>query len=189
MSKSIENQSEGCLFCDFPKDRVLARNELAFVIRDRYPVTPLHTLVVPKRHVSGLFDLEPSEMKACNDLLLWAKDSIREEDAFVAGFNVWKNDLPDDAKPLLSAGIRNIREAVELAAGRFALEKRERRASDDAFGKLPYCWQILEEAKASRLVRYGNVAEGLDRELDPLIETIITLVLEMESILQRIREG
>ena len=101
----------------------------------------------------------------------------------------WKNDLPDDAKPLLSARIRNIREAVELAAGRFALEKRERRASDDAFGKLPYCWQILEEAKASRLVRYGNVAEGLDRELDPLIETIITLVLEMESVLQRVRGG
>jgi hypothetical protein len=32
-------------------------------------------------------------------------------------------------------------------------------------------------------------AEGLDREHDPLIETIITLVLEMESILQRIRGG
>jgi len=101
----------------------------------------------------------------------------------------WKNDLPDDAKPLLSARILKIREAVELAAGRFALEKRDRRASDEAFGKLPYCWQILEDAKAARLVRYGEVAKGLDRELDPLIETIITLVLEMESVLQRIRGG
>src|SRR3989304_5470058 len=80
----------------------------------------------------------------------------------------WKNELPDAANPLLSARIRNIREAVELAAGRFALEKRERRASDDAFGKLPYCWQILEEAKASRLWRYGNGAEGLDRGTQPL---------------------
>jgi len=101
----------------------------------------------------------------------------------------WKNDLPDNAKHLLSERIRNVRVAIEQAAGRFALEKRERRASDDAFGKLPYCWQILEEAKAARLVRYGEVAEGLDRELDPLIEMIITLVLEMESILQRVRGG
>jgi hypothetical protein len=101
----------------------------------------------------------------------------------------WKNDLPDDAKHLLSERIRNIREAIEQATGRFALEKRDRRASDEAFGKLPYCWQILEEAKAARLARYGEVAEGLDRELDPLIEPIINLVLEMESILQRIRGG
>ncbi len=101
----------------------------------------------------------------------------------------WKNDLPDDAKHLLLARILNIREAIEQAGSRFSLEKQDRRASDEAFGKLPYCWQILEEAKASRLVRYGNVAEGLDRELDPLIEMIITLVLEMESVLQRIRGG
>jgi hypothetical protein len=101
----------------------------------------------------------------------------------------WKNDLPDNAKHLLSERIRNVRVAIEQAGNRFSLEKQDRRASDEAFGKLPYCWQILEEAKASRLVRYGNVAEGLDRELDPLIDTIINLVLEMESVLQRIRGG
>ncbi|MBE0568379.1 MAG: HIT domain-containing protein [Deltaproteobacteria bacterium] len=91
MSKFFENEPEGCPFCDFPKDRTLAQNELAFVLRDRYPVTPLHALVIPKRHVSGWFDLGTSEMKACNDLLLWAKDAIREEDASVAGFNVGIN--------------------------------------------------------------------------------------------------
>lgn len=91
MSDSCENTSEGCPFCDLPKDRILAQNELAFVIRDGYPVTPLHTLVIPKRHVSGLFDLGTPEMNACTDLLLWAKDAIREEDASVAGFNVGVN--------------------------------------------------------------------------------------------------
>ncbi len=91
MSESCENKSEGCPFCDFPEDRILAQNELAFVIRDRYPVTPLHSLVIPKRHVSGLFDLGTSERNACNDLLMQAKDAIREEDASVAGFNVGVN--------------------------------------------------------------------------------------------------
>jgi ATP adenylyltransferase len=91
MREFFENKSEGCPFCDLPKDRTIAQNELAFIIRDRYPVTPLHTLVIPKRHVSGWFDLGTSEMNACNDLLLWAKDAIREEDASVAGFNVGIN--------------------------------------------------------------------------------------------------
>jgi ATP adenylyltransferase len=91
MREFFENKSEGCPFCDLPKDRTIAQNELAFIIRDRYPVTPLHTLVIPKRHVSGWFDLGTSELKACNDLLLWAKDAVREEDASVAGFNVGVN--------------------------------------------------------------------------------------------------
>lgn len=91
MSESFDNKSEGCPFCDLPEDRAIAQNDLAFVLRDRYPVTPLHALVIPKRHVSGWFDLGTSEMNACNDLLLWAKDAIREEDASVAGFNVGIN--------------------------------------------------------------------------------------------------
>ena len=91
MGESFENKSEGCPFCDLPEDLAIAQNDLAIVLRDTFPVTPLHTLVIPKRHVSGLFDLGTSEMKACNDLLLWAKDAIREEDASVAGFNVGIN--------------------------------------------------------------------------------------------------
>ena len=91
MNESFDNTSEGCPFCDFPKDRILAQNELAFAIRDGSPVTLLHTLVIPKRHISGFFELGTSEMKACNVLLLWAKGAIREEDASVAGFNVGIN--------------------------------------------------------------------------------------------------
>ena len=60
MGESFEIPSKGCPFCDLPKDRIIAPNELAFVIRDGYPVTPLQTLVIPKRHVSDLFDLGTS---------------------------------------------------------------------------------------------------------------------------------
>ncbi|MBP2673861.1 MAG: hypothetical protein H6Q84_701 [Deltaproteobacteria bacterium] len=91
MNESFDSKSQGCPFCDFPIHRIIAQNELAFVIRDEYPVTPLHTLVIPKRHVSGLFDLGTPEMNACNDLLLRAKDAIGKEDASVAGFNVGVN--------------------------------------------------------------------------------------------------
>jgi hypothetical protein len=36
-------RQEGCLFCQSERERV-AENELAFAIRDGFPVTPLHTL-------------------------------------------------------------------------------------------------------------------------------------------------
>jgi diadenosine tetraphosphate (Ap4A) HIT family hydrolase len=89
--ESFGKKQDGCLFCDLSKDRVIAENELALVIRDGYPVTPLHSLVIPKRHVAELFDLGTSEMKACNDLLRRAKDAIKEEDDSIAGFNVGVN--------------------------------------------------------------------------------------------------
>lgn len=36
---------------------VVASNSLAVAIRDGFPVTPHYTLVVPRRHVWGWFDL------------------------------------------------------------------------------------------------------------------------------------
>jgi len=47
----------GCVFCELPADRIVEENALAVVIEDEFPVTPLHTLVIPKRHVTDYFDL------------------------------------------------------------------------------------------------------------------------------------
>jgi diadenosine tetraphosphate (Ap4A) HIT family hydrolase len=48
-----------------PPKRIIALNELAVVIRDGFPVTPLHSLIIPKCHVTDFFELGVSEMKAC----------------------------------------------------------------------------------------------------------------------------
>ena len=39
-----------CAFCGVDQIRVLEENESAFATRDGFPVVPLHSLVVPKRH-------------------------------------------------------------------------------------------------------------------------------------------
>ncbi|HSY26876.1 MAG TPA: HIT domain-containing protein [Burkholderiaceae bacterium] len=39
-----------CPFCAIPSDRVVAANTLAFAIRDGYPVSKGHSLVIPRRH-------------------------------------------------------------------------------------------------------------------------------------------
>lgn len=81
----------GCVFCELPADRIVEENALAVVIEDEFPVTPLHTLVIPKRHVTDYFDLGAAEMKACTDLFARARARIRAHDSTVAGFNVGVN--------------------------------------------------------------------------------------------------
>ena len=90
--ESYNRPVDGCLFCNFPKEQVLCENELAFAIRDAFPVTPLHTLVIPKRHVSEVFDLSRPETNAYNELLRSAKRDIEQKDPEVAGFNVGINN-------------------------------------------------------------------------------------------------
>jgi diadenosine tetraphosphate (Ap4A) HIT family hydrolase len=73
-------------------ERVVWENELAYAIRDSFPVTPLHTLVIPKRHVRGYFELDHAELEACHRLLEREKAAIEREDRAVDGFNVGIND-------------------------------------------------------------------------------------------------
>ena len=67
-----------CLFCEMTEDRIINRNDLAYAIRDGFPVTPLHTLIIPKRHAIDYFDLTKEELLACDELLKKAKQDIQD---------------------------------------------------------------------------------------------------------------
>ena len=51
----------GCLFCELPAEKfeVLDENELCLTLRDSYPVTDGHCLIIPKQHVETWFDMNP----------------------------------------------------------------------------------------------------------------------------------
>ena len=80
-----------CLFCEIPEERVISSNDLAYAVRDGFPVTPLHTLVIPKRHATDYFQLTKEELLACNDLLHELKNSIQQNDPTVVAFNIGMN--------------------------------------------------------------------------------------------------
>jgi diadenosine tetraphosphate (Ap4A) HIT family hydrolase/5-methylcytosine-specific restriction endonuclease McrA len=90
--ESFNLRVEDCPFCNLPKERILYENELAVAIRDAFPVTPLHTLVIPKRHVTEIFDLSRPETNAYNELMKKTKRNIEQTDASVSGFNVGVNN-------------------------------------------------------------------------------------------------
>lgn len=80
-----------CIFCDRASLGIIAENELAFAIRDKFPVRPLHTLILPKRHDSDGLTLSDSEISAIFELSRQMRNLIKEEDSTVAGFNFGLN--------------------------------------------------------------------------------------------------
>lgn len=85
--------SKPCPFCTLPPERIIDSNDLALVIRDGYPVSPGHTLVIPKRHVGSWFEITPEEQSAMLDLLGKAK-AVLEEELKPDGYNIGINDGP-----------------------------------------------------------------------------------------------
>ena len=80
-----------CIFCDRDTLDILAETSLSFAIRDKFPVRPLHTLILSKRHVESAFDLTEEEFHDIFRLSNQMQRRLRSEDATVAGFNFGSN--------------------------------------------------------------------------------------------------
>ena len=60
-------------------------------IKDKYPVTEHHTLIIPLRHTPDYFSLTPEEKNDLDDLIHRLKGTISEADPQVTGFNIGVN--------------------------------------------------------------------------------------------------
>jgi ATP adenylyltransferase len=86
-----EERLTTCPFCEVDAGRIVDQNELAFAIRDAHPVVPLHTLVIPKRHVCDYFGLTRPELNSCDTLIRRSRTAIQQTDTAVSGFNIGTN--------------------------------------------------------------------------------------------------
>lgn len=82
-----------CLFCSVPSDRLVASNELAFAIRDRFPVSPGHTLIIVRQHVADWWSTTGEQRTAVDDLITRVKHEL-DGHYHPAGYNVGFNDRP-----------------------------------------------------------------------------------------------
>ncbi|HVC12206.1 MAG TPA: HIT family protein [Burkholderiales bacterium] len=53
-----------CIFCQ-PEREIIAANARALAVFDKFPVSPGHALVLPRRHVASLWELDPEEYAQC----------------------------------------------------------------------------------------------------------------------------
>lgn len=82
-----------CVFCIAyrEKDKVIMENDHAFAMYDGFPVTPGHTLMITKRHVSSFFELTSAERTSINDLIEDMKtviDGLYHPDGYNIGVNI-----------------------------------------------------------------------------------------------------
>ncbi len=91
IAESYSDRDRDCIFCNLPSDRIVAENELCFAIRDAFPVTDEHTLIIPKRHVSDYFDLYQPERNAIDALMKEQRELLTSNDRSISGFNVGIN--------------------------------------------------------------------------------------------------
>ena len=88
-----------CLFCKIQQPgyekEIVYSNEYFVATRDSYPVTPLHTLIIPKRHFASFFEMNDDEQAAVFSILKQQRDEIMALDPSVTSFNVGTNDGVD----------------------------------------------------------------------------------------------
>jgi diadenosine tetraphosphate (Ap4A) HIT family hydrolase len=80
-----------CPFCTLPDSRIVASDALAMVIRDGYPVSPGHTLIIPRRHVASIVDVSADELRSLWSLLTEARHKL-DKDLSPDGYNIGIND-------------------------------------------------------------------------------------------------
>jgi ATP adenylyltransferase len=90
-----EPPDRGCVFCTLldgtsDEERILRRDEHAFVTLAKFPYNPGHLLVLPTRHVGDLEALTPEENAAIAALVQAGVRALREASA-PHGFNVGLN--------------------------------------------------------------------------------------------------
>ena len=78
----------GDIFVD--ESRVINENKYAFAIKDGYPVTEGHALIIPERKVPSYFDLNDEEKQAMLELLETTREllfDLYNPDGFNIGIN------------------------------------------------------------------------------------------------------
>lgn len=87
--------TQNCLFCRMVsgeiKPDVVYQDEAVLAFRDINPQAPVHVLVIPKRHIATLNDLEPGDGDLVGKMVLAAKEVARQAGVAEAGYRTVMN--------------------------------------------------------------------------------------------------
>lgn len=76
-------------------ERVLAVDDMFSVVKDKFPVTPGHTLIIPRRAVMRFQELNAAEKARLLELVEWAQRHLESTlQPAPEGFNLGVNDGP-----------------------------------------------------------------------------------------------
>ena len=88
-----------CIFCkiingEIPSD-IVYRDEDVVIFKDANPITPVHLLVVPRKHVISLADMEDADAVLMGKMVSAANKVAREQGIAKSGYRLSINSGPD----------------------------------------------------------------------------------------------
>ena len=97
-----------CIFCNKSKLDLIYSDDVFYVIRDSYPVTKDHTLIILNDHDKSYFDLQDLEIIKLNQIIKFQKNDLIEKDNFITGFNIGINQGKDAVQTVMHLHIHLI---------------------------------------------------------------------------------
>ena len=104
----MSSLTEECLFCNKKKQNIIYSTKFVYVVRDSYPVTKYHSLIIPHRHISDFFDLNRDELKDLSETLKKERQFLLSLDKKITAFNVGVNAGKDAGQSVMHCHIHLI---------------------------------------------------------------------------------
>lgn len=86
---------EDCIFCKIVNKQIpsniVYENEDVIAFRDIEPVTPIHVLVIPKKHISSIVDLQKEDETLVGKIFTAINEVAKIEEITEKGFRVVSN--------------------------------------------------------------------------------------------------
>lgn len=87
--------TEDCIFCQIVEGKIPAKkvyeDQEILAFEDVSPQAPVHLLVIPKKHIPSLLDLQPEDEKIASQILFRIQEIAKEKGLDQNGFRVVNN--------------------------------------------------------------------------------------------------
>jgi histidine triad (HIT) family protein len=88
-------EHEDCIFCKIINHEIpaefLYEDDQLVVFKDINPLAPIHLLLVPKKHIRSINDLDGSDTTIVSDLIMTAKDMAEKMSVNKSGYRIFFN--------------------------------------------------------------------------------------------------
>jgi len=87
----LKPSHSNCIFCSLPKKRIINESKNFFVVRDMFPISKGHTLIISKDHIEYFKDLPDQCILELFQLIKKTQEKLLE-DLDCNDFNIGVND-------------------------------------------------------------------------------------------------
>jgi len=88
-------EKEDCIFCKIINNEIptefLYEDERLVVFKDINPLAPIHLLLVPKKHIRGVNEIDDSDSEIVIDLIMTAKEMAEKVSVNKSGYRLFFN--------------------------------------------------------------------------------------------------